>query len=337
MRILHVAHQQWRNYGHNRVSWAHKLYFGLIRNGHCVQAFSDRDVAAFEAPFGIRDLGKIKANRRLIQTAEAFEPDLVIVGHCDIISNQTLNTIRQRWPNVVIVGCNNDPLFVPENVNKIKSRCEVVDFMFVSTGERELKQFAGQRAQLAHMPNPVDPSIETFDASTETEFEHDLVFCSRETKHSSRGQLLDVLKQQLPKDIRFSTPGTFGQPGVWGRDYDHFLQHSKMGLNLNRQEGLHWYSSARMAQLVGNGLLTFTHADADFQSLLPEQTLVYFKDHDQLISAIREFSTDDAKRRYWAARTREFFHREINSTLYAQYIVETAVDESFSHDYVWVK
>jgi hypothetical protein len=337
MRILHVAHQQWRKYGHNRVSWAQKLYFGLIRNGHCVQAFSDRDVAAFEAPFGIRNLGVKKANLRLIQTVESFEPELIIVGHCDIIANQTLATIRAASPNVVIVGCNNDPIFAPENSLKIESRCQVLDCMFVSTGEQALTQFTGKRARLAHMPNPVDTSIETFDASEQTAFDHDLIFCSRETKHSTRGKILDYLKTNLPSNIRFNTPGTFGEPGVWGRDYDHYLQVSKMGLNLNRQEGYHWYSSARMAQLVGNGLLTFTHADADFASLLPDETVVYFTDQEQLKSSIIEFHQDDAKRRYWASKARDFFHREINGTLYAQYIVETAMELPYSHDYVWLR
>ncbi len=337
MRILHVAHQQLRKYGHNRVSWGQKLYFGLIRNNHCVQSFSDRDVAAFEAPLGIRDLGKKKANARLLQTVEAFEPDLMIVGHCDIIANETLESARAINPNLIIAGCNNDPLFVPENVDKIKTRVQVVDSMFVSTGVKELGLFEGARAKLWHMPNPVDTSIETFDASASTSLPTDLIFCSKETSYTERGRWVEDLQTQLPKAINFKTPGSFGQPGVWGRDYDRALSQSKMGLNLNRQEGLHWYSSARMAQLVGNGLLTFTHEGGQFDELLPPESLVYFSDYDDLKNKVVEFHQDDAKRRYWASRGREFFHREINSTLYAQYIVEAAMGLPFSHAYVWAE
>ncbi|BFM05917.1 glycosyltransferase family protein [Halioxenophilus aromaticivorans] len=337
MRIIHVAHQQLRKYGHNRVSWGQKLYFGLIRNGHCVQAFSDRDVAAFEAPMGIRDLGKSKANKRLLQTVEAFEPDLMIVGHCDYISNETLAEARKLSPNLVIAGCNNDPLFVPENVDKIARRVTEVDAMFVSTGEQELAQFTGHRAQLLHMPNPVDSSIETFDASLCEELPTDLLFCSKETAHTSRGELVTQLKQRLPDHLVFHTPGSFEQPGVWGRDYDRALADSKMGLNLNRQEGLHWYSSARMAQMVGNGLLTFTHASGGFHEFMPEETLVYFNDLDDLAQLVTEFNQDSFKRRYWADKARTFFHQEINSTLYAQYIVESAMELPYSHPYVWLQ
>ena len=335
MRILHIAHQQLRKYGHLRVSWAQKLYFGLIRNGHCVQMFSDRDVAAFEAPFGIRALGEKAANRRLLETAEAFEPELVIIGHSAIIQNRTLETIRRICPGVVIAGANNDPLFVPENHRAIEQRCAVVDTMFVSTGERELEPFTGKRAQLRHMPNPVDPSIDVFDTSQQDTLDNDLVFCSKSTAHTSRGQLVSYLREQLHGELVFKTPGSFGEPGVWGRDYERFLSHSKMGLNLNRQEGLHWYSSARMAQMVGNGLLVFTHSGAQFDTLLPKETLVYFEDREELLEKIREFHHDNAKRMAWAARARRFFHQEINSTLYAQYIVEEATGQPYSHPYVW--
>ena len=335
MRILHVAHQQLRKYGHLRVSWAQKLYFGLIRNNHCVQMFSDRDVAAFESPLGVRPLGERAANRRLLETVDAFEPELVIVGHCDIIRNETLEAIRQLCPGVVIAGANNDPLFVPENYRKIEQRCEVVDVMFVSTGEGELKPFTGKRARLRHMPNPVDPGIDVFDSSQSSALENDLVFCSKSTAHTERGQLVTFLREQLAGELTFRTPGSFGEPGVWGRDYERFLSHSKMGLNLNRQEGLHWYSSARMAQMVGNGLLVFTHRSGDFESLMPAETLAYFSDRDELLASIRDFYHDDAKRRLWAGNARRFFHAQINSTLYAQYIVEEATGQPYSHPYVW--
>lgn len=335
MRILHVAHQQLRKYGQTRVSWAQKLFFGLIKNDYMVRSFSDRDVAAFEAPLGIRDLGARAANRRLLETVEAYAPELVIVGHCDIIRNDTLEQIRAMQPGVVIAGANNDPLFVPENSAKIAHRCEVVDAMFVSTGERELQQYSGKRARLLHMPNPVDPAIESADASRRSDQAHDVIFCSKSEAYTERGQTVQYLKDQLDPAIDFYTPGSFGTPGVWGRDYDEALAVSKMGLNLNRQEGVHWYSSARMAQMAGNGLLVFTHAGGGFDSLFPAQSMVYFRSAEELLAEVRRFHADDAMRRDWAARGRAFFHAEMNSRLYARYIVEASLQLPYSHDYVW--
>lgn len=335
MRVLHVAYQQLRRYGKTRVSWAQKLTFGLIKNDHYVQTFSDRDVAAFEALLGIRELGKKKANQRLIETVDAVEPDLLIAGHCDIITNETLLAIKKRHPALKICHCNNDPLFVPSNVDRIKSRASVVDAIFVSTGRRELKVFEGIGARVYHMPNPVDASIECLDNSHRTDLPIDLLFCSNATQFTSRLEMLKRMKDTLSSEMNFKTYGSFGESPVWGRDYDRALANTKMGLNFNRQEGMYWYSSARMAQLAGNGILQFTHSGPRFDELLPPDSAVYFNDEQDLLAKIREFHHDDAKRQHWASRTREFFHSEMNSRLYAQYILEATLEIPFTHDYVW--
>lgn len=337
MRILHVAYQQLRRYGKTRVSWAQKLTNGLIKNDHVVQVFSDRDVAAFEAPFGWRELGRGKANRRLLETVESFEPDLVIAGHCDIITNATLEKMRSIKTDVKIAHCNNDPLFVPANINKIQHRAQVVDAVFVSTGRLELTRFEGNKARIYHMPNPVDPSVENLNNAQRSDLSIDLLFCSNSNDYTRRLEMVGNLKDALQGELNFKTFGSFGDPPVWGRDYDRTLAETKMGLNLNRQEGFYWYSSARMAQLAGNGILQFSHSSPRFDELLPQQSVVYFDDEQDLLWKIRDFHGDDAKRREWAARSRHFFHREINNTLYAQYILEASLLQPFSHDYVWAR
>jgi len=337
MRVLHIAYQQLRRYGKTRVSWAQKLTHGLIKNDHFVQGFSDRDVAAFEAPFGWRDLGKGKANKRLLETVESFDPDLVIAGHCDIVTNDTLETIRNICPDVAIAHCNNDPLFVPENVEKIKHRAKVVDAVFVSTGRRELSIFEGSRARVYHMPNPVDPAVENLDNSVNENLDIDLLFCSNSDDFTKRLEMVKSLKDSLNDEMNFKTYGSFGDAPVWGRDYDRALSETKMGLNLNRQEGHYWYSSARMAQLAGNGILQFTHSSPRFDTLLPDESVVYFDDTDDLRNKIRDFHNDDSKRREWASRARDFFHLHMNNKLYAQYILESTMLLPHSNEYVWAQ
>jgi len=339
MRVLHIAYEQLRRYGKTRVSWAQKLTFGLIKNDHFARVFSDRDVAAFEAPLGIRDLGKKQANKRLLEMVTAFEPDLVIAGHCDMITNETLEEIRKLMPNCKIAHCNNDPLFVPSNVERIKYRADVCDAIFVSTGRKELDIFEGHKARIYHMPNPVDPSIECLDNSKKdsSELPIDLLFCSNSTNFTKRLEMVGRMKEVLDPHMNFKTYGSFGEDPVWGRDYDRALSNTKMGLNFNRQEGYHWYSSARMAQLAGNGILQFTHESPRFDELLPEESAVYFKDEDDLNKKILEFNSDDAMRKHWASRARTFFQDEMNSTLNSQYILEASLEIPFTHDYVWAR
>ncbi|MBD2859376.1 glycosyltransferase family 1 protein [Spongiibacter sp. KMU-158] len=337
MRVLHITYNRLRSYGANRVSWAQKLEFGLIRDEHYVQDFSDRDVASFSAPLGIRELGFKKANKRLLELSEAFEPDLVIVGHTDIVTLESLREIRRQNPGCLIIHCNCDPLFVPNNDERIARLATEVDAVFVTTGRRELKRYEGLGARLYHIPNPVDGSVENLDNSQKTDLDIDLLFCGNETKHTKRYEMLSRFREQLKDEMNFKTYGYFGEPTVWGRDYDRVLARTRMALNLNRQDNEYWYSSDRMAQLAGNGVLFFTHSATRFDELLPEESAVYFDDEDSLLAGIREFHHDDDKRRHWASRAREFFHQEINSQLCSRFMIEAATETPFSHDYVWAR
>ena len=266
---------------------------------------------------------------------EATEPDLVLAGHCDKISNATLAEVRRMRPQVTIAHANCDPLFVPENVARIKHRAEVVDAVFVSTGQAELKRiFAGCNARFHHMPNSVDPTVERFDASAHADRPTDLLFCSKSDDYTERRDLISWLKDSLPATLNFRTPG-YDEPGVWALDYDRAIANSKMGLNLNRQEGHQWYSSDRMAHFGGNGSLVLTHRDNGFESLFPPETLVYFASREELLERVTEYHHDDAKRRYWAHNTHAFFHEQMNATLHARYIVEASLQQPLSHAYVW--
>ena len=337
MRVLHVAYQRLRSYGPRRVSWAEKLNFGLIRNDHYVHTFSDRDVAAFEAPLGIRELGYSKANKKLLLVSEAFDPDLIIIRHSDIVSDKTLLEMRSKHPSSRIIHCNCDPLFVPSNVERIRRYAKLVDAVFVTTGRRDLKQFEGLGARIYHIPNPVDASVEVLDNSVRSDLDIDLLFCGNATSHTHRYELLELLKNQLGSSLNFKTYGCFGESPVWGRDYDRVLARTKMALNLNRQDCDYWYSSDRMAQLAGNGVLFFTHEATRFDELLPERSAVYFRDKDDLLVKVRNFAADDAMRREWASRCREFFHSEMNSSLYSRFILQATFEQSFDHDYVWAR
>jgi hypothetical protein len=200
-----------------------------------------------------------------------------------------------------------------------------------------LTRFEGSKARVYHMPNPVDPSVENLNNAEKTDLSIDLLFCSNSTDFTERLKMVKSLKDELSGELNFKTYGSFGEPPIWGQDYNRALADTRMGLNLNRQEGDYWYSSARMAQLAGNGILQFTHSGPRFDELLPPESAVYFNDGEDLLKKIREFYHDDEKRQAWAAKARTFFHTEMNNKLNAQYILEASLLKPFSHDYVWAQ
>jgi len=186
---------------------------------------------------------------------------------------------------------------------------------------------------VSYIPNPVDCAIETHDNSVKDSFDRDLLFCGNGKRTDSRIKLVTQLKQEL-NEIRFDTYGAIGSPAVWGSVYDDVLSTTKMALNLNRKEGEYLSSSTRLAQLIGNGILTFINERNGLDRFLKDKA-VFFKDYEELKRKMKLFQEDDTKRKDVAARGRAFYHQEFSSELVTQYVVEMTLEMNLSHEYIW--
>ena len=325
-----------RRFGALHASTEYKLYYGLVRLNHYVIHYSDRDMASFLAPFKLRDLGKSAANRKLIETADNFQPDMILLGHCDIIRNETLDEIRKLVPKVRIAHRNLDPLFVPRNVAAIKHRTHSCDSIFITTAGKKLNQFRGNRADIYYMPNPCCASIDCNDNSQKDQLPIDLFFCGNSEELSNRTETVHYVATALQDDaINFHAYGYGERPNAWGYTYDQILATAKMGLNLNRQEGDYLYSSDRVAQLMGNGILAFINRASCLSELLGESRAIYYKDNEELVRKIRENQQDDAARKSIAAEGRRFYHEHFSSEKVAGYIVSKTMNEQAGLDLIW--
>ena len=83
--------------------------------------------------------------------------------------------------------------------------------------------------------------------------------------------------------------GLLGQKQVEGVDYTNALSNTRMGLNYSRRNDIPLYSSDRIAQLTGNGLLTFSPRIPEFTKLYAEDELVYFDHVDDLIEKVNHY------------------------------------------------
>src|SRR5579862_2777620 len=71
-----------------------KISNGLIRNGHLVLNFSERDVARAGTLFGHRKFGRATVNRALRDFCREHSPDLLLLGHADMVDRATVIEIR---------------------------------------------------------------------------------------------------------------------------------------------------------------------------------------------------------------------------------------------------
>jgi hypothetical protein len=337
MRVLLAGNFQIRRYGEVRILSDRKLYYGFVRNGHQVLDFSDRDIAAFNAPFRLRDFGHRAANRRFVETCRKFHPELIVINHCDIISNQSLVEARNLNPDVRIAFRNVDALFLESNVKRIQARLGCVDHVFVTTAGAPLDQFRNGNASVSFIPNPVDISVETENNSEKSvvDLDVDLLFCGNGNSECPRQAIVEDLKRNLPQNCRFETYGSLGHPPVWGYEYEQLLARTRMALNLNREEFGNLYTSSRVAQLMGSGILTFIHQDSELELLFGEHRAAYFSSKDELLEKVLYFLNNDEERRRVASAGREYSFEYFSSDSISQFIVEKTMLLPMSREYIW--
>jgi len=336
MRVLFVGNIYGKDDCANFYMIMQKLVHGFARAGHAVQIFNDREIARAANIFRARKLGVRTANRRLLRACVNFRPDLVLLGHCEMIRNSTLTALRDQVPGVRIVYRNVDSLHNARNCARIARRAPAVDAVFVTTADAAMLALADSDTSLYFMPNPVDPAVETQRAFTRSDQAHDLFFAvgAIDGPDDPRVKVANHLETSLP-EATFHFRGMKGRPAQRGAAYFDMLADARMGLSLSRINNYYLYSSDRMAQYLGNGLLTFVDRATGFGDLFSEQELGLYGEIPELVDKIRYFRTNDGARRQAAERGWHKAHRMFDPLRIARYIEEITFEKRFSADYDW--
>ena len=99
LKILHVTNFNERHNGRLFYNTGKRINNGFIRLNHSVLEFSDRDIVSYYR--GIRDLdGSKKLNNKIIEVISNYLPDLIVLGHADLISFKTLSFIKNNYPKI---------------------------------------------------------------------------------------------------------------------------------------------------------------------------------------------------------------------------------------------
>lgn len=336
MRIVIAGNYNEKKAGANFYATIRKLTNGFTRNGHAVIAYSDRDVAREESGYGIGRRGNAGANARLVELAKNYRPDLLVLFHADKISNETILTIRQMLPAMRVAVINLDPIFLSENPPRIRRFAEVADITFITTAGDNLKPFASATHRIAFMPNPTDASIESMQIHALDNQPYDL-FCSIGSEKGTpwRGDTLRAIAAAVP-ECKTAFYGLEGRPAVFGQSYFDAMAQARMGLNLNRADDHHLYSSDRLAQYAGNGLLVFIARSTGYDEIFSDDEFVFFRDLAELADRLQFFMENDGERQRIARNGHARYHMMFNERVIARYVEEMTFGQPLSPDYGWV-
>ena len=334
LKILHITNFNERFDGRLHYNTGKRINNGLIRLGHNVLTMSDRDIIYYNK--NLNDLKGIKAlNKKIINSFENFNPDLIIIGHADNVSQETLSFLKNKNKSLKIAQWFLDPLsnYLPDyikNKKRILKNIDYIDATFLTSDPKSIK-FKIKNSYF--IPNPCDISFETL-SNYNYKCENDLFFAMSHGVH--RGVLKknkfdkrEIILQKLinnTKNISVDFYGINNNQPIWADKFINQLSKSKMGLNLSRGKPLKYYSSDRIAQLMGNGLLTFVDKKTFYSDFFNKNEIVTYDNISDLIEKICKYKKDDKKRKLIAKNGKVKYFKLFNSTNVSDYIIKKTFD-----------
>jgi len=356
MRILYVGNGAYKNRASTYYDSGRKLCNGFTRNSHNVYFLSDRDTSRAGNIFKSSKLGVGYCNEVFIDICKNFQPEMIVFVHADIIKNESLENAKSLLPDVKMVQINVDALFTQKHMENIRCKIPYLDATFVTTAGSVLGTLGESKGVVSYLPNPVDESIETLRCHEYSNQKNDVFWAGRfnpETDLCKENPRFEFpLFLEKTGNVKIDYYGMKGKPPLVGATYYQAIGMAKMGLNINQgnllgdyieipgHNSAYLYSSDRIAQYMGSGLLVFCYRDKNMDSKLEElfeedKEMVFFSSREELLDKILYYKKNDEERKEIARGGWEKSHYQLNERLVAKYVIEVTFKLPLSEDYIW--
>ena len=153
-------------------------------------------------------------------------------------------------------------------------------------------------------------------------------------KFDDREKFLNKLLKEN-HNINFDFYGFNQRQPIWSDKFMDKLSNSKMGLNLSRGKPIKYYSSDRIAQLMGNGLLTLIDERTFYSDYFSKDEIVTYKNYNDLVEKILKYKKNDRKEEKIAKNGREKYLKYFNSTIVSNYILKKPFDIKSNEKFLW--
>ena len=345
LRILHITNFNERHNGRLFFNTGRRINNGFIRLGNSVLEFSDRDIQrnykSYSDISGARSL-----NEKLKKTCYNYKPDLLALGHADLISSEILGELKDEYPYLKVAQWFLDPLNKNgpdylKNKRRILDKSEFIDANFITTSPDVLK-FLPKEVKNYFIPNPSDLSFETLN-NYKYDCSNDVFFALSHGVHrgSLKSRTVDdreiFIKKLIErsKDIKFDIFGINKVQPIWADQYFKTISSSKMGLNLSRGAPIKYYSSDRLTQITGNGLVTLIDEKTGYKDFFTNKEMVFYSNISDLTEKISRISKDEKLRRSIGKKGKDKYIKYFNSNLVSEFIINKTFDINTKKKYLW--
>ena len=342
IKILNIYNQgQKLNHRLYNISVGKKFSNGFIRNGHDVLEISDRDYIRNNRSLNFLSV-KNTFQKYLLETFKNYNPDLILFGHTKNIDHETINNFKNINRNLIVSQWNEDPVmpsleYSKNNILNIKKYSDIVDHTFITTHPDELIKQDKNIRNLHFFFIPVDQNIEFFDVY-KLNPQKDLFYAMshgvnravlKEGTEDDRIVFLNKLVKRIPK-IKYDFYGFANKQPIWGNNFFRTLINSKMALNLSRGKPTKYYSSNRIASIMGNGLLTFIDKKVKMNHFFSNKEIVFYSSIDDLSQKIKFYAKNDKSRIEIAKNGKKKYFKLFNEKRVAKYIIDISLGGNYN-------
>ena len=242
LKILHIGNFDEKNdFRLFNISIAAKLTNGFIRNNHDVVNFDYRD---FNNKMIVKNNNVV--NQKVLNICENYRPDLILLGHNNILNHNTINKIKDKnktkfalwYEDHLIKGGPN----AENNLNLIEKNKNLIDQYFVTTHPHPIKTSIA-KTKMNFMPIPADVNIENLEIYNSNNRYKDLFFALshgvnygklKKTNNDDREVFLNSLIEKNKK-FTFNILGYANEQPKWNYQFYKEVAKCKMALNLSRE------------------------------------------------------------------------------------------------------
>ncbi|MFM8244523.1 MAG: glycosyltransferase [Candidatus Fonsibacter sp.] len=339
-KVIHLSSFSERlDYRNFDLNIAHKLSYGLIKNNVKTFNFSDR----FQ---GYKSFTQSLDNK-LLNVSNNIKPDLIIIGHSNKLSKQTLNILKNKNKNLILSFWYEDSISslgpdYESNKKFVENYIDTIDHFFFTTHPKMVE--ACKNKNKYFLPIPCSDQFEDLEAYKNKYPLYDIFFALshgvnrgnlKEGKTDEREDILNFINRNID-GINSNFIGINNREPVWGENYKKELFNSKIGLNLSRGKPVKYYSSNRIASLVANGIPTLMNKKTDYDDFFKKDEMIFYNDeYGDLIEKINFYLKHEKERIKIGKKGKKKYYDLFNNTYIADYIISTSLGIKPKYFYKW--
>ena len=342
LKILHISTFDEKN-DHRlfNISIANKLTKGFIRNNHDVVNFSYRD---FNNKLLLKNNNAL--NEKIFNITLNYKPDLILLGHNNILSSATLDKIKSNHKTKIALWYEDHlikggPNYI-NNLNLIEKNKNLIDQYFVTTFPDSINTTI-QKNKLNYMPIPADKNTENLEIYNSSNRYKDLFFALSHGVNYGKLKPRNIDEREIflnelmnkNKKLTFNILGYGGEQPKWNYHYFDELSKCKTALNLSRGVPSKYASSNRIASLIANGIMTFIDKKTKYQDFFNDDEMGFYTNAEDLINQLEKLNGNISKINKISKNGKKKYFSIFENSIIAEYIISKTFNIKNKYRYIW--